>query len=122
MQKECDQKQRFSLRKLSVGLASVLVSVSFMAVSASQTVHANELQTPSQSDSAVQKADNDVATDNDQSNNTAHVVNHVDPNSNLQQNDNKRTANVATDSNENTVWGGDGVLLLKMLQISYRKM
>lgn len=34
-----DQKQRFSLRKLTVGLASVLVGVSFMSFS--QIVHAD---------------------------------------------------------------------------------
>lgn len=60
------------------------------------------MQPLSQPDSAVQKADNDVTTNNDQNSNTVNVVKHVDPNSNLQQNADNSTANVATDSNKNT--------------------
>lgn len=61
IEKDCDQRQRFSLRKLPVGLASALVGASFMASNVGQTVHADELQTPSQPDHVIQKADN-VAT------------------------------------------------------------
>lgn len=127
MQKECDARQRFSLRKLSVGLASVLVGVSFMAINLGQTVHADELQTPSQPDHVIQKANNltnDVVNDNEQNqakSDTAQTINHVDPNNNLQQNADKneaeasattatnaivdRQANVAATSNKNA-WGG----------------
>lgn len=86
IEKEHDTRQRFSLRKLSVGLASVLVGVSFMTISAGQTVHADQLQTPGQSDLATQKADNvtnDSANDNEQNqakSDTAQTINHVDPN------------------------------------------
>lgn len=117
MQKEFDQKQRFSLRKLSVGLCSVLVGASFMAISSGQTVHADELQTTSQPDLATQKANNVTGlstNDNDQnkmqSDNMAQTINHVDPNSHLQQNADRNTAdistNVATENNEHTVGGG----------------
>lgn len=60
-----DQKQRFSLRKLTVGLASVLVGVSFMSFS--QTVHAdtNDQSTVDKNNVTVQSSKLSVITNSE---------------------------------------------------------
>lgn len=55
---ESDNKQRFSLRKLSIGLASVLIGISFFG--ANQTVKADTVDSTEQSAQAVQNADKPI--------------------------------------------------------------
>lgn len=55
---ESDNKQRFSLRKLSIGLASVLIGISFFG--ANQTVKADTVDSAEQSAQVVQNADKPV--------------------------------------------------------------
>lgn len=63
--KDCDSKQRFSIRKLTIGACSVLLSTLFLTTTNSQLVHAEEetshngsTDTPQQT-SANQKNDKD---------------------------------------------------------------
>ena len=53
-----DEKQRFSLRKLSVGLASVLIGITF--TQAGQTVHADTVSDSNSNNAVIEKTDNKV--------------------------------------------------------------
>lgn len=53
-----DEKQRFSLRKLSVGLASVLIGIAF--TQAGQTVHADTVSDSNSNNAVIEKTDNKV--------------------------------------------------------------
>ena len=60
---ESDNKQRFSFRKLSIGLASVLIGISFFG--ANQTVKADTVDSTEQSAQVVQNADKPVQNNAD---------------------------------------------------------
>lgn len=60
---ESDNKQRFSLRKLSIGLASVLIGISFFG--ANQTVKADTVDSTEQSAQVAQNADKSVQNNAD---------------------------------------------------------
>ena len=60
---ESDNKQRFSLRKLSIGLASVLIGISFFG--ANQTVKADTVDSTEQSAQVVQNTDKSVQNNAD---------------------------------------------------------
>ena len=53
-----DEKQRFSLRKLSVGLVSVLIGIAF--TQAGQTVHADTISDSNSNNAVIEKTDNKV--------------------------------------------------------------
>ena len=60
---ESDNKQRFSFRKLSIGLASVLIGISFFG--ANQTVKADTVDSAEQSAQVAQNADKPVQNNAD---------------------------------------------------------
>lgn len=60
---ESDNKQRFSLRKLSIGLASVLIGISFFG--ANQTVKADTVDSAEQSAQVVQNTDKPAQNNDD---------------------------------------------------------
>ena len=64
-----EKNNRFSIRKFTVGAASVLIGAFFMGVSGTQTAHAAEVtptteQTANENTDAAKKADQSVASDN----------------------------------------------------------
>lgn len=63
--KDADTKQRFSIRKLTIGACSVLLSTLFLTVNNNQTVHASEANDDTQSSDAAEVNKQKQAKPND---------------------------------------------------------
>lgn len=87
-----EDRQRFSLRKLSIGVTSVLIGTSFM-VFGSQQAHADELNNSDQNSEVVteQKASDQQVNDNASQDNDTKVAEDVDVNTTTENQDGKES-------------------------------
>lgn len=110
-QKDADKKQHFGLRKLSIGVASVLLTSSFFLINGTGTVHAqttdsadNTVTATKTSSTDTSEAASSVTTDQSQSstetatskNDTGSSSSAADDSANTQHNSQQTTANSAT--------------------------